>query len=414
MIDYRFYDTCSLLLMGEELFEDRFGISSITLEELEHIKVSAHKDPEIKYAARRLLRMLDEHLDDFDVVIWKEEYGAPILERGMELTNDMKVLASALAYDRDYHPDETIFITNDLALKVIAHTFFGEDCIASVDTRSDDYCGYKEITLSEDEISAFYSRLEENWFDLLVNEYLVLKNQDGEVIDLRCWDGSTHRYLNSKPVSSKEFGTIGAYQSDLYQKMALDSLKNNQLTVLRGPAGSGKSLLGLGYLFWMLEQHKIEQIYIFCNPVATKDSAKLGFYPGSKDEKIIDGQIGHFLASKFGDPIEVEKLVADGKLVLIPASDCRGIDVPTSAGVYITEAQNTTISIMKLLIQRANEVPKFIIEGDDLAQVDLNTYEGKNNGLARVSEVFRGHNLYGEVTLQNIHRSELARIAQEM
>lgn len=276
MIDYRFYDTCSLLLMGEELFEDRFGISSITLEELEHIKVSAHKDPEIKYAARRLLRMLDEHLDDFDVVIWKEEYGAPILERGMELTNDMKVLASALVYDRDYHPDETIFITNDLALKVIAHTFFGEDCIQSVDTRSDDYCGYKEITLSEDEISAFYSRLEENWFDLLVNEYLVLKNQDGEVIDLRCWDGSTHRYLNSKPVSSKEFGTIGAYQSDLYQKMALDSLKNNQLTVLRGPAGSGKSLLGLGYLFWMLEQHKIEQIYIFCNPVATKDSAKLG------------------------------------------------------------------------------------------------------------------------------------------
>lgn len=69
---------------------------------------------------------------------------------------------------------------------------------------------------------------------------------------------------------------------------------------------------------------------------------------------------------------------------------------------------------MKLLIQRANEVPKFVIEGDDLAQVDLNTYEGKNNGLARVSEVFRGHDLYGEVTLQNIHRSELARIAQEM
>lgn len=120
------------------------------------------------------------------------------------------------------------------------------------------------------------------------------------------------------------------------------------------------------------------------------------------------------MASKFGDPIEVEKLVSEGKLVLIPASDCRGIDVPPSAGVYITEAQNTTISIMKLLVQRANEVEKFVIEGDDLAQVDLSTYEGKNNGLTRISEVFRGHSLYGEATLKNIHRSEIARIAQNM
>lgn len=276
MSDYRFYDTCSLLLKGEELFEEKFGISSITLEELEHIKVSANKDPEIKYAARRLLRILDEHLGEFDVVIWKESYAAPILERGMELTNDLKILASALVYDKDYHPDETIFITNDLALKVIASTFFGEDCIESVDTTGDTYCGYKEITLTEDEISDFYSDLDKNWFSLLVNEYLVLKNQNGEVIDLRCWNGSTHRYLNSKPIQSKEFGTISAYQQDLYQKMAIDSLRNNQLTVLRGPAGSAKSLLGLGYLFSLLEQHKIEQIYIFCNPVATKDSAKLG------------------------------------------------------------------------------------------------------------------------------------------
>lgn len=200
MSDYRFYDTSSLLLMGEELFKDRFAISSITLSELEHIKVSANKDAEIKYAARRLLRLLDAHLGEFDVVVWEESFAQPIVEKDLELTNDTKILACALVYDRDYHPDETIFITNDLALKVIANLFFGEDCIESVDITSDSYCGYKEIILTENEISDFYSDLDKNWFELLTNEYLVLKNQDDEVIDLRCWDGFTHRYLNSKPI----------------------------------------------------------------------------------------------------------------------------------------------------------------------------------------------------------------------
>lgn len=193
--------------------------------------------------------------------------------------------------------------------------------------------------------------------------------------------------------------------------MAIDSLKNNQLTVLRGPAGSAKSLLGLGYLFSLLEQHKIEQIYIFCNPVAARDAAKLGYYPGERDLKILDGQIGNFLVGKFGDRTKVDRFVQEGKLRLVPASDCRGLDISAGSAIYITEAQNTTISIMQLLIQRAGEIEKFVIEGDDKTQVDLSAYEGKNNGLTRVSEVFRGHSLYGEVSLKNIYRSEIARIA---
>lgn len=49
----KFYDTCSLLLLGERLFETQepFVISSITLKELEEIKTSANKDADIKYSA---------------------------------------------------------------------------------------------------------------------------------------------------------------------------------------------------------------------------------------------------------------------------------------------------------------------------------------------------------------------------
>ena len=52
----KFYDTSSLLLKADTLFEnnEKFAISSITLEELEHIKTAANKDADIKYAARKI------------------------------------------------------------------------------------------------------------------------------------------------------------------------------------------------------------------------------------------------------------------------------------------------------------------------------------------------------------------------
>jgi len=46
--------------------------------------------------------------------------------------------------------------------------------------------------------------------------------------------------------------------------------------------------LSLGYLFWALEKHKIEKIIIFCNTIAAKGAAKLGFLPGTREEKLLD------------------------------------------------------------------------------------------------------------------------------
>ena len=65
----KFYDTSSLLLKADTLFEDqeKFAISSITLEELEHIKTAANKDADIKYAARKLTHILDTHMGEYDV-----------------------------------------------------------------------------------------------------------------------------------------------------------------------------------------------------------------------------------------------------------------------------------------------------------------------------------------------------------
>lgn len=134
-MDYKFYDTSSLLLAGDTIFNtnERFAISSITLNELENIKTSTHKDVELKNSAHNLLKLLNEHQDLYDIQIFKHSYITPIVERDLEITNDTKILACALAYDREIHPDETIFVTNDISLKNIANLFFGRDSIESIE-----------------------------------------------------------------------------------------------------------------------------------------------------------------------------------------------------------------------------------------------------------------------------------------
>ena len=109
------------------------------------------------------------------------------------------------------------------------------------------------------------------------------------------------------------------------------------------------------------------------------------------------------------------KLIEENKIVLVPMSDIRGYDTSgMKAGIYITEAQNMSIDLMKLALQRIGNDCYCILDGDPKTQVDDASFSGLNNGLLRVSEVFRNHSEYGEITLQNIYRSKIAEIANNM
>ena len=136
MITYKFYDTCSLLLKTNHLFDEedvKVVISSISLQELEDIKTANNKDAEIKYSARKLLNTLNNNPEAYEIWVFKEEMLEPIVSKGFtHINNDLKILACAFDYDYNAHPDETVFVTNDLALKAIANCFFGEDSIESV------------------------------------------------------------------------------------------------------------------------------------------------------------------------------------------------------------------------------------------------------------------------------------------
>jgi predicted ribonuclease YlaK len=410
----KFYDTSSLLLKATSLHEEPFVISSITLQELENIKSSGRKDLETKHNARLVLNYLDNH-DNYTIHIFTNSMLLPIEEMDLEISNDMKILATAIDYDKFVQPDETIFVSNDIALKNIANLFFGSDMIQSISEEEiDPYCGYKDVILSDEQLNEFYTN-QENTFDLKVNEYLIIRNQEGEVIDRFCWTGEEFDRLKFKSFRSRWFGEVRPMKDDVYQMLAADSFSRNNITMIKGPAGTGKSYLSLAYLLNQLEYHKIDKIIIFCNTVATKNSARLGFYPGTRDEKLLDSQIGNLLSSKIGDKTEVERLIAEGKLVLLPLSDIRGYDTSgMNAGIYISEAQNMDVSLMKLALQRIGEDSICIIDGDEKTQVDDISFAGNNNGMKRVSKIFRDTDVYGEIELRKIHRSKIAQIAERM
>ena len=412
----QFYDTCSLLLRAGNLFDEPedFIISSITLQELENIKTSTNKDDNVKFSARQLLHDLDEHFDQYLIINYQNTYAQNITQRDFELTNDTKILSCYLECVRLFPEEKIIFITNDLALKSIARVFTSNVQSLEED-KPDDYTGYKEITMSDDYMSDFYTNPYENKCNLQIGEYILVKNVEGEIVDRLCWNGEYYRHLDYKSFNSRWFGEVKPIKGDPYQQLACDSLVNNKITMLKGPAGTGKTYLALGFLLHMLDRGQIDKVIIFCNTVATKNSAKLGFYPGSRDEKLLDSQIGNLLISKLGDRIAVEELMDREKLILLPMSDIRGYDTTgMNAGIYISEAQNLDITLMKLALQRIGEDSICIIDGDAQTQVDDVHFAGANNGMRRASKIFRGSDVYGEVELKTIHRSKIAEIAQKM
>ena len=412
----KFYDTNTILKLQDKIFEEDFIISSVTLQELEHIKVSRNKDDQVKYEARKALHLLDDNSDKYDVVVYDNAIENYILGKNMEITPDTKIVGSC-AFSRCLLPQDTdfVFVTNDIACKMIASKIFSLEVESVGENKLDEYKGFVEKSLSEDEMAYFYEHLQENVFDLYTNEYLILKNDKDQVVDKFRWDGCEYQNVKFPTIKSNYFGSVKPYNGDIYQQMVLNSLSYNQVTMVKGAAGTGKSYLAIGYLMWLLEKRKIEKIIVFCNTVATANSAKLGYYPGTKDEKLIDSSIGNMLSAKLGDSFGLEQMIAQGKIQLLPLSDIRGFDTNgMSAGVYITEAQNMDISLMKLALQRIGEDSVCIIDGDYNAQVDLSQYAGSNNGMRRMSEVFRGQDFYGEIELQNIYRSRIASVAELM
>ena len=273
-----FFDTCALLDLKQDVFDSNFLISNITLSELEEIKTSKNKDEQIKASAREVLRLLANNEKKYDIAIYHNSLDEKLKEQGLLINNDSRIVMTALACAETRH--DITFYTSDLSCKGIAKVLGLDVKLTQEEIKEDNYTGYKEIVMSDEEIDLFYREIlnkHDNHFQLKDNEYLLILNKENEVIDKYKWNKTEgYQKVNYIKINTKAFGKIAPKNQDPYQQLALDSIFSNQVTVLRGRAGTGKSWLSLGCLMAMLEKGTIDKIIIFCNTVAVRGAAKLG------------------------------------------------------------------------------------------------------------------------------------------
>ena len=400
-------DTNVLLKKPGIINEYETVIPSHVLREIEHLERTRKSDRTLQYEIRRLKRILDN--DETHTYIDLKDYKFT-LDEDLD-PNYVDNILLQIAVDNDYG-----MISNDRLIK--------EKCklynipILNLDTDTFvDYKGFKEIEMSKDELKQVYLNLGINQFDLMANEYIVVNDtDDGELLEIMKWNGECLISLRDKKGKlGKGFKTLqfGDFvPRDEQQIMAVDSILSNQLTSIRGRAGSGKSLIALNTAWYLVEKEGY-RLVIFCNPVPVLNSQELGFYKGDRLDKLMQS-VGTMLKSKFGDEVEIVRQIQDGKLDILPMVDLRGFDTGGQKTiVWMIESQNMTAELLKLGLQRIAEDTKVIVDGDYHQQIDKDIYIS-DNGMKRMSEVFRGTDLYGEVELQNVHRSRIADIADKM
>lgn len=183
------------------------------------------------------------------------------------------------------------------------------------------------------------------------------------------------------------------------QKAAKDKIIASDISVIRGKAGSGKSLLAAQVALDMLYKKEVEKI-IIARPAITAGE-QIGFLPGTKEEKMAP-----FTAPVYDNMFrlsgkeKIEKLVTEGNIEIIPVGFLRGFNF-TNCVVIIDEAQNCSETQLELILGRLCMGSKLIICGDS-AQIDLKNK--KDSGFDFICKHMKDINGFSIITLQTNHR----------
>lgn len=402
-----FFDTNILLCLQDQIFEYDFFISSITLQELENIKNSIKYTDDIKYRARKILHLLDENKDKYNVIFYTTDMETLINERHVEIIPDTKIIACCAMAQRLLLQDKNLtFATNDISCKMIANKIFGLDVESNLVKNLDEYTGYKDVTLSDEEMSYFYLHSNENIFECLMNEYLIIRKSDGEVVDYRKWNGEEYKAISYKQISSKFLGKIKPRNPE--QTLAFDMIQDKGITikVLSGGFGSGKSYLMISNALKMIEDGRFDKLVYIRNPITVSNITEIGFLPGELESKLKPGAM--VLADHLGGETGLNMQIMAGNISIEYIGNIRGRDYKNCI-LYCTEAENLTKEHVQLLIGRIAEGSELWLDGD-FKQTDSPIFRN-NNGLLTSVQKLAGHKNFGYVQLKKTERSETAAMA---
>ena len=185
------------------------------------------------------------------------------------------------------------------------------------------------------------------------------------------------------------------------QKQYVRALRESDIIISAGPAGTGKTFLAVAVALTMLLEKKIERI-ILSRP-AVEAGERLGFLPGDMREKV-DPYLRPLYDSLYDllDYEKIQKRIEIGDIEIAPIAFMRGRTLKNSFAI-LDEAQNATDIQIKMFLTRIGENSKIVINGDP-SQTDL---PNKNlSGLNR-SKKLLGH--LKEISVVDFDHSDVVR-----
>jgi len=186
------------------------------------------------------------------------------------------------------------------------------------------------------------------------------------------------------------------------QKQAKQTILDNKVTVIKGQAGSGKSLVAAQVALDLLFKKEVEKI-ILSRP-AVNAGEEIGFMPGDKDAKLAPYTATIFdQMYRMYSKDKIDKEIAEGHIEVIPVGFMRGRNF-TDCCVVIDEAQNVTQSQTQLLLGRLCQGSKIIFCGDT-SQIDLK--DKRQSGFDFMCKHLKDVNGFSVVTLKTNHRDPI-------
>ena len=203
----------------------------------------------------------------------------------------------------------------------------------------------------------------------LINKYLITNIIEKDDIVL-----AVKKNLEIKETNIKSFKQLiktpkkSVIARSEKQSQYIKALKENDIVISLGPAGTGKSFLAVSVAITLLIEKKIERV-ILSRP-AVEAGEKLGFLPGDMKEKVDPylRPLYDALYELFGAD-KIDKKIETGEIEIAPLAFMRGRTLKNWFAI-LDEAQNATETQIKMFLTRIGENSKLVVNGDP-SQVDL-------------------------------------------
>ena len=169
------------------------------------------------------------------------------------------------------------------------------------------------------------------------------------------------------------------------QQKLVELYRSNDLIFAVGPAGSGKTYTAIALAVRALRDKHVKRV-ILTRP-AVEAGEKLGFLPGDLKDKLDPYlQPLYDALNDMIPPAKLQKFMEDGTVQIAPLAYMRGRTLD-NAFVILDEAQNTTLSQIKMFLTRMGRNARFVVTGD-MTQIDLP--RRSDSGLMRAMNIVKG------------------------